>query len=168
MELKKHINFIINAHNNQAKTPEKQVRLWDKKTPYYIHPIWCAMTILTETKLSKQLREDGCLALLYHDLLEDTTEKLPPSLSKRVKHFIKEMTFTQGITQEMQEIWKKEPEVKLLKLYDKVSNLLDSSWMSPELRDKYTQYTKRLLKDVEQNFGQLNIVRIAHTFIKKS
>lgn len=163
LDLKRHINFIINAHNSKAKTAQKSLRLWDKKTPYSIHPIWCSMTILTESSLAKQLREDGCLTLLYHDILEDTNAKLPSTLSIKVKSLIREMTFTKGITQEMREIWKKEPEVRLLKLYDKVSNLLDASWMSTKQLGNYNLYTQKLTQNIETYYGILNIVKIARS-----
>lgn len=163
MELEKHLSYVINAHNNLAKKARNRVRLWDKKTPYSIHPIWCAMTILTETSLPKQLRENGCLALLYHDILEDTNAKLPSTLHINVRSLVVEMTFTKGITQEMREVWEKEPEVKLLKLYDKVSNLLDSSWMSPEEFRLYLNHTRKLADYVKMQYGLLNIVKIAYS-----
>lgn len=59
----------------------------------------------------------------------------------------------------------KDPRIRLFKLYDKVSNLLDASWMSPELHRKYTGYTQKLLADVEKNYGHLNIVKIAHAIL---
>lgn len=151
-----HIQFVIKAHHNAF-------RKWDQKTPYSVHPLWCALTILTETKLSQNLRNNGSLALLYHDILEDTKEKLPKGLNKEVVHLVKEMTFSCGLTQEIKEIWTKEPKVKLLKLYDKVSNLLDSSWMSTSQKQEYLLLTKKLTKEVKKIFGQLNIVTIAQS-----
>jgi len=71
------------------------------------------------------------------------------------------------MTQEMVEVWNREPKIRLFKLYDKISNLLDSSWMTPEIIEIYTSYTKKLLEDVEQNFGQLNITRIARAILYK-
>lgn len=75
------------------------------------------------------------------------------------------MTFTgeAGSTAiEIREIWDRPKIVRLLKLYDKVSNLLDGSWMSDEKwNNQYVPYVKRLANDVENNYGTLNIVRIA-------
>lgn len=164
-ELAPHIDFIIHAHRDLSKTPQKSVRLWDKETPYYIHPLWCATSILTETALPEDVRQEGAVALLYHDILEDTNAELPQGLSPHIREFIHDMTFQGGMTQEMEEIWKKDPKVRLFKLFDKISNLLDGTWMSSELREKYIAHTKRLLQDVEQNFGDLNIVKIAHSII---
>lgn len=167
VEFIKHISFITEAHGPlYSKTPEKSVRLWDKKTPYSIHPLWCAMTILTETALPYKIRRDGYTALLYHDILEDTTKKLPRGINKTIRNLIKDMTFHGGIDEEMKKIWSKSIEIRLLKLYDKTSNLLDASWMNPKERRKYILYTKRLMKDVEKNYGTLNIISIARAVCK--
>lgn len=168
MNLNDHIRYIIRAHQLHPKEFQNSYRLWDKKTPYSIHPIWCAMTILTETTLTEKIRQDGSLTLLYHDILEDTTMKLPPGIPRTIRTCINDMTFYGGITQEIQTIWNKKPQIRLFKLYDKVSNLLDASWMSPQLRKTYTTYTRKLLQDVEHNFGSLNIVKMAHTLTGKS
>jgi len=144
--------------------PKKKIqafRLWDKKTPYSIHPIWCAMTILTETTLDSKIRVDGWHTLLYHDILEDTTKNLPSTLNQNIRHYIADMTFHGGIDEEIEKIWTKPKCIRLYKLYDKTSNLLDSTWMSPELYARYSKYTQKLLTDVEKNYGPLNIVRIA-------
>lgn len=167
-KLAPHISSVIHAHQDLSKTLQKSVRLWDQKTPYYIHPLWCATSILTETTLPEDVRQEGALALLYHDVLEDTNAHLPSSLPQRVRQFIHDMTFPDGIEQEMEEIWTKDPHVRLLKLFDKVSNLLDASWMPRQLKKTYIAYTSRLLDDVEKKFGILNITKIAHVIISES
>ncbi len=155
------INFIINAHQENPKKPSKAFRKWDGKTPYWTHPLWCAMTILTETTLDETTRQEGFLTLLYHDILEDTTQKLPEGTSSRIEYLVQQMTFEGGSPQEMQEIWTKPKEVRLYKLYDKVSNLLDGSWMGKEKREKYERYTLALREDVQKNYGELNITNMA-------
>ena len=157
------ITYIIQAHRDYPQKPSNAYRKWDGKTPYYIHPLWCAATLAAETTLDEKTREEGVQALLYHDLLEDTTKLLPNWLSSRVKTIIEQMTFEQGSAQEMQEIWNKPDEIKLYKLYDKVSNLLDGNWMSPEKKKQYRAYTQRLCDEVEKIYGQLNITQLAKT-----
>ena len=93
--------------------------------------------------------------------------KLPRAIPQTIRSHITDMTFYGGINEEMQMIWNKKPQIRLFKLYDKVSNLLDASWMSPQLRKTYTAYTKKLLQDVENNFGSVNIVKMAHALIDK-
>jgi hypothetical protein len=55
----------------------------------------------------------------------------------------------------------------MLKLYDKVSNLLDASWMTEEKRTLYIAYLARLCKEVEYWYGHknLNIIKIARAII---
>ncbi len=155
------VSFIFQAHQDHATKPSKAVRKWDGKTPYGVHPTWCAMTLLTETSLSEEIRVIGSQALLLHDVLEDTTEDLPPGTSERVSALVAEMTF-ESSDEEMEKVWTRSRECKLLKLYDKTSNLLDGAWMSAEKRGRYVAYTLRLAEEVEQHFGaELNILKIA-------
>jgi len=156
------ICFTLYAHATQAKKPSKAVRKWDGKTPYGVHPLWCATTLLHETTLPEELRQRGAEALLYHDIPEDTTQTMflehTPS---DVLRLVEDMTFAGGSAEEMERVWERSAEVRLLKLFDKVSNLLDGAWMDAEKRAKYQQYTRRLTDDVALNYGELNIVRIA-------
>ena len=154
------ISYVFYAHADMAIKPSKAVRKWDEATPYGVHPVWCAMTLLTETGLTEDIRETGAIALLYHDVLEDTRAGLPEGTLSRVKDLVEQMTFVSSAN-EMEEIWSREPVVKLLKLYDKTSNLLDGVWMSPEKRTHYADYLLRLCDEIERHWGQLNIIRIA-------
>ena len=63
------------------------------KTPYYIHPLWCATTLLTEEKLSEEIRRIGSQALLLHDVFEDTTAGLPEDTEDEVRRLVMDMTF---------------------------------------------------------------------------
>jgi (p)ppGpp synthase/HD superfamily hydrolase len=158
-DLSKAIAHAFRAHSYAPAEAHMAVRKWDSRTPYAVHPVWCAMTFLTETSLPEQLRIDGAKALLFHDLLEDTTADLPSDASKRVRELVAEMTF-ESSDEEMEKVWGRSRECRLLKLYDKVSNLLDGSWMDLEKRAKCVAYTRRLADDVARNYGLLNIVMI--------
>lgn len=166
------INYVIRAHSSCPREPHKAYRKWDGKTPYSIHPIWCGLTILTETTLSERDRHDGALALFYHDIAEDTTAPLPRWLSEEVVRLVHNMTFFGGFKEEVDGIWSKSPFVRLLKLYDKVSNLLDGrdTWMpkkdDPLYRQKYEGHTLQLCADAEKNFGKLNITIIARKILE--
>ncbi len=160
-EILRDIQFATESHMANPCTPDDMVRFWDKRTPYTIHPIWCAMTILTETTLDEELRLNGYKALLWHDILEDTTvSTLPPDTPATVVKFVQEMTFD-SFSEELEKIWSKDNEIRLLKLYDKTSNLLDSVWMDDKKLAKYSEFTLKLANDTESNFGTLNIVKIA-------
>ena len=157
------VTDCINAHSRPIK-PSKAVRKWDGQTPYSVHPIWCAMMILHETALPEDIRADGSQALLFHDVLEDTLAELPDYLSARVKELVSDMTF-ESSDEEMVKVWDKSIEVKLLKLYDKVSNLMDSSWMSEQKLKRYQEYTLKLAREVEMAYGMLNIIKLAESII---
>lgn len=159
-EIAELINYIFATHAEKPTKPSKSLRKWDGKTPYGIHPAWCAMTLLHETELPEALRITGAQALLLHDVLEDTTAGLPQGCPAEVEKLVREMTFASS-DEEMVEIWSRSKETILLKLYDKVSNLLDGAWMPKEKRARYSAYTMRLADEVEKTYGTLNIVRIA-------
>ena len=157
------LNYIIKAHR-ESLDPKKTTRYWDEKTPYSMHPIWCAMSLLHETSLPEDLRKDGSQALLYHDILEDTQFPLPPWLSNRVIGFVKDMTF-ESSEQEWKEIWTRPKEIILLKLYDKTSNLMDGIWMQSGKRKEYGEKVSRLCSYVMREYGELNITRIARAIV---
>lgn len=159
--------YTLQAHSDCPKSPSKAVRKWDGKTPYYIHPLWCATMIATETNLDEKTRGEGIQVLLYHDFLEDTAALLPSYLPDRIIELVRHMTF-ENTAQEMQLIWDKPAEIRLYKLYDKTSNLLDSSWMDNEKLLAYSHYTDQLCLDAERNYGKLNITTIAKAVIEST
>jgi len=159
------IEYMVGAHNKHPRKPSKAFRKFDGKTPFYFHPLWCATTISTESKLSTELRERGALVLLYHDVPEDTTLQLPDWLEKMVKVDIRDMTY-ENFEDETMRIWQKPTHIKLFKLYDKTSNLLDGGWMNEEKRKIYNEYTGNLLKIVREEYGELNITKIAGAVIR--
>jgi len=168
-QLRKILDYAIYAHSMDST--KEQVRRWDGKTPYSIHPIWCVMAILHETQLSEEIRSEGAEALALHDVEEDTEIGLPSWIREKPRQYVKEMTFTSevGSTEiERKEIWNRPPVIRLLKLYDKTSNLLDGSWMPDEKwNNQYVPYVLELADDVEKHFGNLDIVKIARAIAKR-
>lgn len=159
------IGFVIEAHRDYPRKPSKAFRKWNGRTPYHIHPLWCATMLSTETALDDKTREEGAQALLYHDILEDTTRPLPDWLSPRVCYLIEQMTDKRGDILTLKYLWKLEPEVRLYKLYDKVSNLLDGCWMDENKRTEMQGKTRRLCEDAEKNYGILNIIKLAKVML---
>ena len=156
----KTIAHAHSAHSQYANTPDDMVRFHDRATPYFVHPIWCAATLLQEPSLPLALRKNGSVALLWHDTLEDTKLSLPIDTSDEIAQLVKYMTFA-SFDEERADLWNHSSEVRLLKLYDKVSNLLDGGWMKVQKWNVYVEHTLRLANDVEQKYGRLNIVKIA-------
>lgn len=154
------VEYTITSHALHSVKPSKAFRKADGMTPYSIHPMWCAMSLLHEQVLPYEFRWNGAQALLFHDLLEDTTAGLPGGLPSEVAQMVMDMTFESSDV-EMVEVWDKPIEIKLLKLYDKVSNLLDATWMTSERFDQYAKYANALADEVEENYGRLAIVKMA-------
>lgn len=153
-------SFCFQTHETSAKKPANAIRHWDGKTPYGVHPTWCAMTILAETRLPEFIRENGAQALLLHDILEDTTAPLPADCPQIVKSWVEGLTFPSSAVG-WQEIWQRPPEVQLLKLYDATFNLLDSDWITAEKRLFNIEQIKKLVDFVTTTYGELNICVIA-------
>lgn len=161
----KAIAWAIDAHNNCPKKPSKAFRKWDGWTPYWIHPVWCGLALLHETSIHEEFRLSGAEALILHDVLEDTNKDLPEWISPRVEGHVKRMIFS-SFEEEMEEILKsQDEEQQILRLFDKVSNLLDGVWMSPDKRARYAVYTLRLSEFVEERYGVLNITRMARAIV---
>jgi hypothetical protein len=119
------------------------------------------MTILTESRLPEDLRVRGAWALLFHDILEDTDAALPVGTPVEVVSLVREMTF-EGSDEEMRLVWDRSRECRLLKLYDKVSNMLDGSCFSGDKLERMRLHCLKLADYVDLEFGSgLNIVRLA-------
>lgn len=153
------------AHQCHGTSPKASVRFHDGLTPYWVHPLWCAASLLQEATLPLELRRNGAIALLLHDTLEDTTLPLPENTNKDAEFLIQQMSF-ESFDQEMTQIWNRPAEVRLLKLYDKVSNLLDATWMNDTKWNRYVDYTLRLASDVELYFPLVNVLAMARAIAR--
>ena len=169
-EMLRYLDLAREAHDLHARTPGDRVRRHDGVTPYFVHPAWAAFTITQEPGLSIDLRWFGFRVLILHDVEEDTTFELPDWVPAEVREHVTLMSF-ENSRAEMEEVWSRPERTRLFKLYDKVSNLLDATWMDTrpaEYRQRYEQHTLRLVADVEENFGSLNICRIARALCEKA
>jgi (p)ppGpp synthase/HD superfamily hydrolase len=167
-ELARAILYANAAHSRHGRSPRDAVRFHDCTTPYVVHPLWCAASVLQEPALPMEFRRVASVALLWHDVLEDTTSSLPQDASLEVVRLVEGMTFS-SFDEEQDQVWCRTPDVKLLKLYDKVSNLLDGSWMKADKWNAYVDYTLRLALEVERHFSHLDlsIVKIARAVAVK-
>jgi hypothetical protein len=165
-DLLKYIQISGFFHSFNPKIPSNAKRLWDRRTPYIVHPLWCATTIAFEQKLPTKIRARGILVLLFHDILEDTDGKLPIDLPIDVVQGIEYMTFHENHVEKTR-IWSLPPEIRLFKLYDKTCNLLDEYETDPEKKENNRKFIAELTKDVENHYGALNITIIARSIVKK-
>ena len=167
-EMPRYLLLGWEAHDKYARTTRDRVRRHDNKTPYIVHPTWAASSIMQDPSLPVELRWLGWRVLILHDVLEDTTLKLPDWVPEEVCRSVEMMSFESSQV-EMKDIWSRPGGIRLFKLYDKVSNLLDGTWMDsrePGYRERYEQYALRLADDVELRFGTLNICRIARAICR--
>jgi hypothetical protein len=164
-KLLKQISFITEAHQEKALTEKKTTRTFQsgESNPFFIHPVWCALTILQETKLPESVRLSGAETLLFHDILKDTSAELPEDLPQEIKNFIQEMTFSDFQT-EIATIPTKPPFIQLLKLYDKTATLYDGAVKEKTTQEWYN-YIQKLIDNVGKEYGELNIVLLAKTLL---
>lgn len=146
---------VSKYHSLYSKETASAYRKHDKKTPYGVHPALCALTILHEKSLGEAERLLGATILAYHDVLEDTDASLPSDLPLFIVEDVEAMCF-ESSSKEMEEIWARPSFIQMLKLYDKWSNLYDSS-MNPLNKEKYRKYAKRLSENVKEEYPNLNI-----------
>lgn len=167
-EMIQYLQLAWDSHQHHAKTPEDLVRRHDDTTPYFVHPAWAAMSIMQEPSLPLGMRWMGFRVLTLHDVLEDTTQGIPEWVPLEVRENVKLMSFG-SLSAERKEVWSRSESIRLFKLYDKASNLLDGAWMDSReagYRQSYEQYASRLAGDVERVFGELNICRIVKVICK--
>ena len=163
-DLLAHLFWLSAYHTHSSRTPAKAFRKADGKTPYEIHPIWCAMTILHEMTLPEEIRTRGAIVLLYHDVLEDTTAVPTFQIDEITREQIEQMTFASNAA-EMEEVWDRPRIIWLYKLYDKVSNLMSSSFMDSEKIARHKAYLRRLVVEVEKDYPELNIIKLAKALL---
>lgn len=159
---KRDLYYVMIAHMEYPRKPENRFR---KCTglPYYVHPLECAAMMLAETNRTiAEFQYDAALALVYHDVLEDTFRLLPQWLSERVVEWVNYLTLPEGgFSKTFNDIWGKPQEVRLLRLCDSTNNLRDMDCFSPEKQYEKKEQVLLLAEDAEQNFGALMVAEYA-------
>lgn len=163
-----YINFTALAHQEKTLPTAKAFRTFPsgEKTPYFAHSLWCSIMLWLDSDLPESIRYPGALALLFHDVLEDTSMQLLGDVSDEVRHLVIEMTYKGGFNEEKTAVLTKPPLIQLLKLYDKTATLYDGD-MKPGRVDEWTGFMEKLIETVEREYGTLNIVLLARELIKK-
>ena len=159
-------NYAYDAYRNHHTGDELPCRPFDGVTPHAIHPIATALLALAEPLLETETRYKVALALLFHDLFEDSTkglpDDLPPEWVNEITQIVNEMTFEQGLPQEAAELWQKSPLTILAKLFDKYHSFTEhATWMShhkPIEGRLFLDHSRKVAAHVERAFGRLHIV----------
>ncbi|MEK7564725.1 MAG: hypothetical protein AAB394_02045 [Patescibacteria group bacterium] len=163
-EFKKLLDFVYSAH--QEHCIKKDFRQ-DGKVPFVVHPIWCAMVLLNDTRIPYEERRIGYQALLLHDVLEDTSLKLPEWVEPEVAKIVQEMTHETW--EEEIDIDKKSSLVQLLKLVDKTATMYDENMRpDPQRRRNWRELIEKLLKKVEPNYKDSRVVSLAKTVLENT
>lgn len=162
-----YISFIAKAHQEKLLPNAKALRKFPSggTNEYFTHPLWCSMMILLDTKLPNEIRNDGALALLFHDVLEDTTAELPADLPKNIAALIRDLTYA-NFQEEVKQTLEKPPLIQLLRLYDKTATLYDGD-LNPKRYQEWIDFMEKLIVVVKKEYGELNIVILAMALISK-
>lgn len=169
MQAKRFMDICAYAMMAHDTYPRKPAKAWRKAgmgcIPYGVHPLWCATAIMQENSLPQDVRDRCAIALLLHDVLEDTTAPLPDDITPEERTLTHELTFYGGTGEEMELIWSKSDLALLCKAYDKASNLFDLSFMAEEKRIAYRAYALRLAEHIEKTWGNLVIVKLIRSLV---
>lgn len=163
------VNYAYDAYVNHQSGGEPGRRVFDEVTPHAHHPIRTAYLALMEPMLETEFRYKTAIALLFHDLFEDSTKglpsDLPPEWADEIGQIVREMTFENGLSQEVKELWSKSPEAILCKLFDKFDSFAESAiWLiknKPEEGRLFLDHLRRVATYVEREFGRLHTVDLA-------
>jgi len=159
-------NYAYDAYRNHHAGDELSCRPFDGITPHAIHPIATALLALQEPLLETETRYKVAIALLFHDLFEDSTKglpnDLPPEWVDEITQIVKEMTYENGLPQEVVELWQKSPLTILAKLFDKYHSLTEHAAWMPHHRPiegrLFLDHSRKVAAYVEKHFGRLHIV----------
>ena len=165
---KKLLDFSYNAY--QLKNTRGHTYRQGGKIPYLTHPLWCSLIFLNDALIPFKLRNVGFETLLLHDVLEDTSAKLPNWVGKDVRKLVDEMTFSappgkDPWDEEKKVLLKKPAFIKLLKLVDKLASMYDLD-VIPKNKKVWKKITAQLLKDVEKRYGQIRVGQIGKAILR--
>jgi hypothetical protein len=173
VELKKYLDFAYSAYQENNITD--QAYRQDGKVPYIMHPLWCASMLIADTQIPYEQRELGFKALILHDVLEDTSLKLPDWVEPEVAETVKELTF-ENFDQAKKEYDNKSAFIKLLLLYDKLSSMYenhvgihDKSEEAGVIKRKlWKEFTLKGIEEVEKEYGNIRIVQVGKAIAKNT
>jgi hypothetical protein len=140
------------------------------------HPLWAASMLIADTELPWKERELGFKALILHDVLEDTSLKLPDWVEPEVKKRVEELTFVGDWEEKKAKAMSKSINIKLLMLYDVLSSMYElhvgekkSEIKTGALKRKeWKKLTVRLIKEVEKKYGNIRIIQVGKAIAKNT
>lgn len=163
-KLKKLFDFSYKAYQEKNVTGQEYRQLY--KIPYLVHPFFCAAMLIADQRLPDEKRKLGFQALILHDVLEDTSAKLPRWVNPKVKKLVKEMTF-EDWEKKKKEVGKKSKFVKLLLLVDGIANMYEET-PNPKKWKDYKKQVQYLLKEVRKDYPKSRIVQMGKMIIENT
>ena len=135
--------------------------------PYYSHPLEVAYMIS-----DYNLKTDVIVASILHDIIEDTevtVEMIQGSFGKRIAEMVDSLTRDRpdGTKLTIEEVLndsykKKEKEVLLIKLFDRLHNMQTLGAISPEKAKKITEETLNFFIITTMYMGYKNLEKVIY------
>jgi guanosine-3',5'-bis(diphosphate) 3'-pyrophosphohydrolase len=153
---------VLEAAEFAAQKHTAEFRSNPKKTPYIIHPIEVADSVM---KIGRVYDKDVIIAALFHDLMDATGtsyEEITKSYGPVVAQYVKEMTPQKNLSLKEQkkaqimQAFRQTPNVAIIKLSDKLSNLgtlantPPSSWSRDRI-DQYFQWAQSVVENLPES-----------------
>lgn len=156
--INKAIYFAKRYHGNQKRKSGE---------PYYSHPLEVAYMIS-----DYNLKTDVMVASILHDIIEDTevtVEMIQGSFGKRIAEMVDSLTRDRpdGTKLTIEEVLndsykKKEKEVLLIKLFDRLHNMQTLGAISPEKAKKITEETLNFFIITTMYMGYKNLEKVIY------
>ena len=163
-ELSVMLDETIMIFHLHSKTPQKATRRFDGATPAGVHSVLLAMLVLHEESLPEELRVKVAVALLGHDMPEDThlrLEELPFWIKKyNALKLVEALTFDES-EDKFAKIWELGDEVILAELFDAVGNLLCAKGVKPERMTYRRAMVGKMVVHIGHIWPDLDILKIA-------
>ncbi len=155
----KDAEIVLAAVAFAAEKHKSQTKIDGQKTPYIIHPIEVAGFVMS---VGHVYSKDVLVAALLHDVMDDTGttyEEISSLFGKPVSSYVQEMTSKKDLPlkeQKKEQIMKafhQTPNVAIIKLSDKLSNLgtlsknPPSSWSRDRI-DRYFQWAQSVIENL--------------------
>ena len=161
---KKLFEFAHDAHQNHNTQGQDHV-MRRGMYPYIIHSMWAACTLIMDPKIPKEERIIGYQILVLHDVLEDTSKKLPDWVSDEVKAGVQSLTHNNW-QEEQEAVTHYTPFLKLLKLCDKMQTMYELAINDPIKARQWKTLIKNLVRDVEAHYGKTKVVVTANALLE--
>ncbi|MBP9815960.1 hypothetical protein KBD09_01835 [Candidatus Woesebacteria bacterium] len=155
-EFKKYFDFAYSAYQENNITDQSMRQ--EGKVPYIFHPLWAAISLMTDTQIPYEEREKGFKILILHDVLEDTSLELPSWVPQDIQQGVEELTFKDW-DDAKQAIPSKSTFIKLLLLYDSLSSMYELH-VSERKKHWWKEKVISLTNEVQAHYGNIRAVQM--------